>query len=42
VKPATLRQQFREESKDCAIVDHIAHAFKHVTTRASRQSDIEG
>jgi hypothetical protein len=30
-KPQRLRQQFRDQSPDFALVDHVAHAFKHVT-----------
>jgi hypothetical protein len=29
----SLRNQFRNESREFAIVDRVAHAFKHVTTR---------
>jgi hypothetical protein len=29
-RPATLRQRFRAQSLDFAIVDRVAHAFKHV------------
>jgi hypothetical protein len=31
-KPASRRQLFREKSADFAMVDRIAHAFKHVQT----------
>jgi hypothetical protein len=31
-KSAGLRQKWRRESRDFAIVDEVAHAFKHVVT----------
>ena len=30
-KPRLLRQRFREKSPAFALIDHVAHAFKHVT-----------
>jgi len=31
-KPQSLRQKFNEQSPDFALVDRIAHAFKHVVS----------
>lgn len=31
-KPQQLRQEFRRRSPDFELIDHVAHAFKHVTT----------
>jgi hypothetical protein len=36
-----LRQKFREGSKDFALVDRIAHAFKHVNTGHERSKHIQ-
>jgi len=32
-RPAHMRQKLRNRSQDFAIVDRVAHAFKHVDTR---------
>jgi hypothetical protein len=33
-KPQNIRSQFRSQSPDFALVDHVAHAFKHVVSKA--------
>ena len=41
--PSTLRQSFRKQSSAFALIDRIAHAFKHVETgkaSALRASDV--
>ena len=39
-KPRTLRKQFNEESKAFAIVDDMAHAFKHVVAGNPAKPDL--
>jgi hypothetical protein len=39
-KPAVLRQQWNKQSKAFAIVDDVAHAFKHVKTGNPASPDL--
>src|SRR5687768_13262194 len=39
-KSRTIRQQFHDESADFALVDKVAHAFKHVFTGAPSKPDL--
>lgn len=39
-KPATLRQQWKRQSRAFAIVDDVAHAFKHVKSGNAANPDL--
>jgi hypothetical protein len=40
-RPSTLRQQFRRQSPAFAIVDKVAHAFKHVAAGNPAKPDLK-